>query len=148
VAGPLCEGTIGRDVLQSKFSGQFSSASSRVPYSVAKTRASWSVMDDVQASIRKKSPASSNVGPNPSPYIARTLLRWSKLKFYCLLLQTMQDPASEIAQVVTILTTTVSPDIQKAAVEKFFSSDAGFSHPICAVKRGPNSRDTLLGIYQ
>lgn len=60
----------------------------------------------------------------------------------------MQDPAREITEVVTLLTTAVSPDIQKATVEKFFTSDAGFSHPVCAVKRGPDSRDTLLGIYQ
>jgi hypothetical protein len=60
----------------------------------------------------------------------------------------MQDPAREIAEVVTILTTAVSPGIQKAAVEKLFASDAGFSHPVCAVKRGLNSRDSVLGIYQ
>lgn len=60
----------------------------------------------------------------------------------------MQDPVREIPEVVTILTAAASPDIQKAAVEKYFTSDAGFSHPVCAVKRGPNSRDSVLGIYQ
>ena len=60
----------------------------------------------------------------------------------------MQDPAREIAEVVTLLTTAVSPDIQKATVEKFFTTDAGFSHPVCAVKRGLNSRESVLGIYQ
>lgn len=59
----------------------------------------------------------------------------------------MQDPTREIAGIVTILAT--SPlDVQKATIEKYFTPDAGFSHPICAVKRGPDSRQNVIGIYQ
>lgn len=60
----------------------------------------------------------------------------------------MEDPPRQISEVVTLLATADSPDIQKATVEKFFTQDAGFSHPVCAVNREPGSRDRILGIYQ
>ena len=60
----------------------------------------------------------------------------------------MQDPTKEISSVVTLITAAVSPDIQSAAFHKYFTSDAGFRHPLCSVSPAPDSRETLLGIYQ
>ncbi|KIK64208.1 hypothetical protein GYMLUDRAFT_40497 [Collybiopsis luxurians FD-317 M1] len=60
----------------------------------------------------------------------------------------MQDPEHEITSVVLQLTTAESPDIQKAAFEKYVSPDVGFKHPLCYVPPSRNSRETLLGIYQ
>ena len=60
----------------------------------------------------------------------------------------MNDPAKEIVFVVSQLTATDSPDVQKAALERYMTPDVGFRHPVCYVKPGPNSRDQMLGIYQ
>ncbi|KAJ7074811.1 hypothetical protein C8F01DRAFT_35339 [Mycena amicta] len=60
----------------------------------------------------------------------------------------MQNPASEIGAVVTLLTAAAAPDIQKAAFLRYVTPDAGFRHPICSVVPGPGSREKLLGIYQ
>jgi len=60
----------------------------------------------------------------------------------------MENPRDEIAAAVKLLTTAETPEIQLAAIEKYFAPDAGFNHPICKVKRGPNSRNQILGIYQ
>jgi len=59
----------------------------------------------------------------------------------------MENPAEEIAGVVLRLTSTSSPDIQKRTVMQYMTSDVAFQHPVCAVERGPNSRKTVLGIY-
>jgi hypothetical protein len=60
----------------------------------------------------------------------------------------MENPVKEIKSVVYQLTATNSPDIQKATLESYMTSDVAFRHPVCSVKSGPNSRDTVLGIYQ
>lgn len=60
----------------------------------------------------------------------------------------MENPAEDIASVVYQFTATDSPDIQKAALESYMTSDVAFRHPVCSVKSAPNSRDTVLGIYQ
>jgi hypothetical protein len=60
----------------------------------------------------------------------------------------MEHPSEEIVSVVKLLTAARSPDIQKAAVERYFTSNAGFQHPLCAVESAPNSRQGILGIYQ
>ncbi|TDL20935.1 hypothetical protein BD410DRAFT_790288 [Rickenella mellea] len=60
----------------------------------------------------------------------------------------MEDPQREISQVVKMLTTAVKPDIQQQALERFFVSNAGFNHPLCAVQPGPESRKRILAIYQ
>ncbi|KAJ3486772.1 hypothetical protein NLI96_g4005 [Meripilus lineatus] len=60
----------------------------------------------------------------------------------------MEHPAKEIAHVVYQVAAAGTPDIQKAAIEKFFASDAEFHHPVALVVPGPNSRDAILGIYQ
>ncbi|THH13713.1 hypothetical protein EW146_g6536 [Bondarzewia mesenterica] len=51
----------------------------------------------------------------------------------------MQNPAREIEGVVKLLTTAASPDIQKSALQR---------HPLVDVPSAPNSRETILGIYQ
>ncbi|EPQ53259.1 hypothetical protein GLOTRDRAFT_111915 [Gloeophyllum trabeum ATCC 11539] len=60
----------------------------------------------------------------------------------------MQSPAEEIAQVIKLLCSSASPDIQKATVEKYFCPDAEFRHPLCHVPPGIKSREEILGIYQ
>ncbi|TFK51538.1 hypothetical protein OE88DRAFT_1680384 [Heliocybe sulcata] len=60
----------------------------------------------------------------------------------------MENPAEEIKQVIQLLCTAASPDIQKATVERYFCIDAGFRHPLCTVTSGYRSRDEILGIYQ
>ncbi|KAG8807921.1 hypothetical protein FRC18_005310 [Serendipita sp. 400] len=60
----------------------------------------------------------------------------------------MERPEEEIIGVVSSLTMATSPDIQEATIQKFFAPDAGFRHPLCAVKREPGSRQSILGIYQ
>ncbi|KAF8639317.1 hypothetical protein AX17_001597 [Amanita inopinata Kibby_2008] len=60
----------------------------------------------------------------------------------------MQDPVREIKSVVEQLTAADSPDVQKAAVYKYYTPDAGFRHPLSQVDPGPLSRESILGIYQ
>ncbi|KAJ8091753.1 hypothetical protein PM082_020988 [Marasmius tenuissimus] len=60
----------------------------------------------------------------------------------------MEDPQAEISNVVSLLTTASSPEIQDATFERYLTPDAGFRHPICRVDPGPSSRDAVLGIYQ
>ncbi|KAG9225443.1 hypothetical protein CCMSSC00406_0002946 [Pleurotus cornucopiae] len=60
----------------------------------------------------------------------------------------MQNPEQEIRDVVKNLTTAPSPDVQKATAHRYLTHDAGFRHPVCAVKPQPGSRDTVLGVYQ
>ncbi|KAI0051319.1 hypothetical protein FA95DRAFT_1587260 [Auriscalpium vulgare] len=60
----------------------------------------------------------------------------------------MQNPAEDIEKVVQLLTTSASPDIQKAAVQKYFTSDAAFHHPVVTVASAPASRESILGIFQ
>lgn len=83
----------------------------------------------------------------------------------------MQDPARQIEQVVKLVTTSPSPDLQKSTFEKyvslpglymqekfvililshfdrFFTPDMSFNHLMCAVDAAPNSREKVLGIYQ
>lgn len=60
----------------------------------------------------------------------------------------MQNPRSEISQVVKLLAAGKTPEIQQATLHKFFTPSAGFRHPICAVAPGHNSRESILGVYQ
>lgn len=60
----------------------------------------------------------------------------------------MQDPRNEITSVIILLTTAVSPDIQRATLNKYFTPDAGFRHPLCRVDPSYGSRESLLGVYQ
>jgi len=60
----------------------------------------------------------------------------------------MENPQEQIAGVIGLLTSAKDADTQKEAVYQYFTSDAGFRHPLCSVAPGPNSRETILGIYQ
>ncbi len=80
----------------------------------------------------------------------------------------MENPLKEIAQVVMQVAAGANADVQKAAIEKsialyalnsgfhrhidillrYFAPNAGFRHPLATVDPGPNSRDSILGIYQ
>ncbi|ETW76694.1 hypothetical protein HETIRDRAFT_455189 [Heterobasidion irregulare TC 32-1] len=60
----------------------------------------------------------------------------------------MQDPAREIDSVVHQLTAAASPDLQKRAIHRFFAPDASFRHPLAHVPPAPNSRESILSIYQ
>ncbi|GBE85807.1 hypothetical protein SCP_0803290 [Sparassis crispa] len=62
----------------------------------------------------------------------------------------MEDPAKEVSQVVQLLTAAVSPEVQRAAVLRYYTPDASFRHPVCAVppSTAPPSRNAVLGIYQ
>ncbi|KAI0700853.1 hypothetical protein C8T65DRAFT_580001 [Cerioporus squamosus] len=60
----------------------------------------------------------------------------------------MEDPANEIANVATLVTAAINPEIQKAAVLKYYAADMRFRHPLCAVSPAPHSRDAMLSILQ
>ncbi|KZT18341.1 hypothetical protein NEOLEDRAFT_1125491 [Neolentinus lepideus HHB14362 ss-1] len=60
----------------------------------------------------------------------------------------MENPAEDIKQVIQLLCSSASPDIQKATVERYFCPDAEFRHPLCRVPSGYKSREEILGIYQ
>ncbi|KAI0288966.1 hypothetical protein BC826DRAFT_915020 [Russula brevipes] len=60
----------------------------------------------------------------------------------------MENPTEEIERVVQLLTRAASPDIQEAAIRKYFARDASFRHPMCSVASAPNSREGILGIFQ
>ena len=42
----------------------------------------------------------------------------------------MEDPAAEITQVIHLLTQS-PPSLQKLALERYFTRDASFTHPLC-----------------
>ncbi|KAI0354375.1 hypothetical protein OH77DRAFT_1425943 [Trametes cingulata] len=60
----------------------------------------------------------------------------------------MENPAEEIVNVATLVTAAINPEIQKAAVLRYYAQDAAFRHPFCAVAPGPNSREAILSILQ
>ena len=77
----------------------------------------------------------------------------------------MERPAKEIAAIFESLSTTLSPDNQKATIEKcafnpnhaliysdnvcrYFAQDAAFQHPIYNIRGEKGSRDRILSIYQ
>lgn len=71
-------------------------------------------------------------------------------------LAAMEDPANEIAGIVHILTQ-ATPTKQKAAIERYFTPDASFTHPFCASKSWIvdipgfgtlSSRWAMIQIYQ
>jgi len=60
----------------------------------------------------------------------------------------MQNPVNEIVPLVKRLISSPSPSQLKADVEGYFLPTAGFRHPLCFVKPGPNSRSYILGVYK
>ncbi|KZP22917.1 hypothetical protein FIBSPDRAFT_824076 [Athelia psychrophila] len=60
----------------------------------------------------------------------------------------MQDPRAELPKIISILTTTSSPALQRETLRQFYTADASFAHPLCRVAPGPSSRERILGVYQ
>ena len=60
----------------------------------------------------------------------------------------MQNPSQEVHGVVELVNSSISPEIQMAAVNKFFTEDAGFRNPLFVVNSGPLSREKVLGVFQ
>ncbi|CCG83620.1 Predicted protein [Taphrina deformans PYCC 5710] len=59
----------------------------------------------------------------------------------------MNNPELEIKAIVLALTESDDAAKHKATVDKYFSKDASFVHPLCTVESGPNSREELKNIY-
>ncbi|KAH7064659.1 hypothetical protein B0J12DRAFT_734097 [Macrophomina phaseolina] len=59
----------------------------------------------------------------------------------------MENPEKEIPEVIHLLTQT-PPDIQRQAIEKYFTRDASFTHPFCRTGKFANSRALILYIYR
>ncbi|TEB26868.1 hypothetical protein FA13DRAFT_1635361 [Coprinellus micaceus] len=60
----------------------------------------------------------------------------------------MENPAKDIYKVFNLIDCVHSPDVQKAAIEKYFLQDAGFKYPVFQVEAGSKSRDKVLKLYQ
>ena len=60
----------------------------------------------------------------------------------------MEDPVKEIGPIIRALTSSNSPDEQKATIERYMTPDISLHHPVVVVKPGPNSRDRVLGVFQ
>jgi len=60
----------------------------------------------------------------------------------------MENPEHDLYRVLPLLLSSKDPAVLHKAVERFFTPDVSFRHPLRVVKSGPNSRQTLLGIYE
>ena len=61
----------------------------------------------------------------------------------------MQSPTQEITAVVKGLIEAPTADDQRSVLQRYFSPDASFDHPLCAVASYAGSRDGgVLPIYQ
>ncbi|KAH7925807.1 hypothetical protein BV22DRAFT_409649 [Leucogyrophana mollusca] len=60
----------------------------------------------------------------------------------------MQEPEREFPRVLSLLTSSQSPDLLHQAVHRFYHSDASLSHPLCLVQPGSQSRDRIERVYQ
>ncbi|KAF9039274.1 hypothetical protein BJ165DRAFT_377907 [Panaeolus papilionaceus] len=60
----------------------------------------------------------------------------------------MENPREDIEHVIMQLTSTNSPDLQKAAIEAYMAPHVSFRHPVCCMESSRNSRVELLGVYQ
>ncbi|KAK7712073.1 hypothetical protein SLS57_007949 [Botryosphaeria dothidea] len=59
----------------------------------------------------------------------------------------MENPEQDIPQVIHLLTQT-PPDVQRQAIEKYFTSNASFTHPFCRTGKFNNSRALIHYIYR
>ncbi|KIJ47848.1 hypothetical protein M422DRAFT_163336 [Sphaerobolus stellatus SS14] len=60
----------------------------------------------------------------------------------------MENPAEQLPGAIKMITQAINADIQKAAIEQFFTHDAGFNHPAITVVPYDRSRDDIISIYQ
>ena len=58
----------------------------------------------------------------------------------------MDDPVAEIPYVIALLTET-PPSLQQAAVTKYFTPDASFTHPFCRTASFQGSRLLIHSIF-
>ncbi|KAF3035134.1 hypothetical protein E8E12_006207 [Didymella heteroderae] len=59
----------------------------------------------------------------------------------------MENPVEEIADVIHLLTQS-PPSTQRQTIEKYFATDASFTHPFCRTGKWPNSRLLVGLIYR
>lgn len=59
----------------------------------------------------------------------------------------MNNPELEIRGIVLALTENDDAALHKSTVDKYFTKDASFIHPLCTVPAGPNSREHLKNVY-
>lgn len=59
----------------------------------------------------------------------------------------MNNVELELRDVVLKLTVNNDPVSHKATVDKYFTRDASFQHPLATVPKGPNSREQLKNVY-
>lgn len=59
----------------------------------------------------------------------------------------MEDPVTEIPNVIRLLIHS-PPDVQRRAIERYFTPSAAFSHPFCRVGSFNGSRWVIVKIYQ
>ena len=59
----------------------------------------------------------------------------------------MNNVDLELRDVVLRLTENNDPKSHKATVDKYFTTDAGFQHPLVTVPSGPGSREQLKNVY-
>ena len=59
----------------------------------------------------------------------------------------MEGPEKEIVSVVLDLSCS-SPEVQKAAVQKYMTRNVAYRHPLCCVGPGSDSRARVLAMYQ
>lgn len=60
---------------------------------------------------------------------------------------TGRDAEQDIPHVIHLLTQT-PPHTQRAAIEKYFTPNASFTHPFCRTGKFSNSRALILAIYR
>ncbi|KAH9840853.1 uncharacterized protein C8Q71DRAFT_721308 [Rhodofomes roseus] len=54
----------------------------------------------------------------------------------------MENPAAEIEDVILAITASLNPDVQRAAIYRYFAPDASFRHPLCTVP--PSSKPATV----
>lgn len=59
----------------------------------------------------------------------------------------MNNPKLELRGILFALTENDDPVKHKATVDRYFTSDCSFIHPLCTLPAGPNSREQLKNIY-
>lgn len=60
----------------------------------------------------------------------------------------MENPENDLYRVFPLLMSSKDPTVLHKAMERFFTPDVSFRHPLSVVKSGPNSRQTLFGVYE
>ena len=59
----------------------------------------------------------------------------------------MNNPELELRSLILTLTENDDAVTHKAAVDRYFTHDAEFVHPLCTVTSGVNSREQLKNVY-